>query len=156
MSTRFEQMKEEANAEREARAAKLKAQMQPVVFPDPPRPEDAPENLRRPDLIAEAAAPVETNTTRLQEATAGDLDAANDAEPSPRKAKPARKAVVERSSGRKSEQGRTLEGYKQLSGRVPSKVHLDAIIAAKTRGVDVGEIIAEALAMWHKKNDSVR
>lgn len=136
----------------------LRAKMKGVVLPEPPKPADAPENLKRADLVTDDAGmdalAGDADHVRLHEAAAGELSAANDAPPKPRK------PVVrkqQRTASRKSDpQGRTLEGYKQLSGRVPDSVHLDAIIAAKRLGVDVGEIITEALAMWHKKNGSDR
>ncbi len=128
---------------------RLHAKMKSAVLPSPPLPDQV-EPLRGVPEDLAAPSPAMPDNARLHEAAAGDLAPANDA---PKVGKP-RKMV--RTRERKSEQGRTADGYKQLSGRVTAEVHLQARSAAMRLGVDVGEILTEALDLWHKKHDPKR
>lgn len=126
-------------------------------FGPPPKPEEVPPLVGVPaDLTAPADTGMEAlagdapERARLNEAAAGALPAANDIKRKPRMK---RVALVADKTERRE---RLPEGYKQLNGGVPADVHLRVMIATKVHGKTVGEIVAEAFALWEKKNDPNR
>ena len=124
-------------------------------FGPPPAPEDVPPLVGGPASIPtrtdaglqEIAG--DTDKARLHEAAAGELPVANDSKPKRRHKRVRGVEVGERRE-------RIPEGYKQLNGAVPADVHLKCKIASNVHGKTVGEILTEALDLWHKKHDPKR
>ncbi|HRE22472.1 MAG TPA: hypothetical protein PKW21_15765 [Rhabdaerophilum sp.] len=119
------------------------------AFSTPPRPEDAPQNLRKSEVIpelAESEMPPASDRTALETAAAGDLSAANDAP-----------AIVRtrgrvRGAAKGTPKSTVREGFGQVNGRVPADVRLRILVASKVHGKDIGEIITEGFLLWEKKH----
>lgn len=126
------------------------------AFAAPPKPEDAPHNLKKAEVIPEdgvKAAP-EPETVTLHHAAAGDLAAANDRprQEKPRDVVPAKPDRAKATAAQSRPRGAMPAGHVQINGRVPEEVRLEISIASKVHKKEVGEIIAEAFALWKKKH----
>lgn len=130
------------------------------AFAAPPKPEDAPHNLKKAEVIPEegkAAAPMpEPETATLHQAAAGDLPAANDRprQERPRDVVPAKADRSKTATAQSRPRGAMPAGHVQINGRVPEEVRLEISIASKVHKKEVGEIIAEAFALWKKKHQT--
>jgi hypothetical protein len=127
------------------------------AFATPPKPEDAPQNLRKAEVIPEEGAkpaPVAEPVSPLHQAAAGDLSPAND-KPKAEKPRDVVAPKVERGKVATARpRGAMPAGHVQINGRVPEEVRLEIAIASKVHKKEVGEIIAEAFALWKKKHQT--
>jgi len=112
------------------------------ILGKPPAPEDAPDNLKKAEVIPEAGGALDQ--------MAGEKTPANDPPKSKAKPEPAKPAPVKKI--KPNAKGKMPEGYVQLNGRVLKDVRLRMAIASKIHEKEMGEIITEAFELWEAKH----